>query len=95
MDIGFIWDEDKYQDVQRKHNVQFYEVVSAFDDPNGYEIVDPAGHDVRWMWIGITAAGRILAIVFSDEELPIHRLITAFDAERRWIDEYYRRRNGI
>ena len=94
MDTGFIWDEDKYKEVQRKHNVQFYEVVSAFDDPNGYEIPDPTGHEVRWMWVGITAGGRILAIVFSDEELPIHRLITAFDAERRWIDEYYKR-SGI
>ena len=94
MDIGFIWDDDKYKEVQRKHRVQFYEVVSAFEDPNGYEIPDPAGHDGRWMWVGITAGGRILAIVFSDEELPIHRLITAFDAERRWIDEYYKR-SGI
>ena len=94
MDIGFIWDEDKYKEVQRKHRVQFHEVVFAFDDPNGYEIPDPTGHDGRWMWVGITAGGRILAIVFSDEELPIHRLITAFDAERRWIDEYYKR-SGI
>ena len=92
MDIGFIWDEDKYQEVQRKHNVQFYEVVSAFDDPNGYEIPDPAEHEGRWMWIGITAGDRLLAIVFSEEDLPLYRLITAFDAERRWLDEYYRRR---
>ena len=95
MDIGFIWDEDKYQDVQRRHGVQFYEVISAFDDPDGYEIADPAGHEGRWMWIGITAAGRILAIVFSDEELPIYRLITAFDAGRRLRDEYDRRRSRI
>ncbi len=95
MDIGFIWDEDKYKEVQKRHNVQFYEVVSAFDDPNGYEIPDPAGHEDRRMWIGITAGGRVLAIVFSDEELPIYRLITAFDAERKLSDEYYRRRNGI
>ena len=90
MDIGFLWDEDKYQEVQRKHGVLFYEVVSAFDDPDGYEIPDPAGHDDRRMWIGLTAGGRILAIVFSEEELPIYRLITAFDAERRLVDEYYK-----
>lgn len=94
MDKGFIWDEDKYVEVQRKHNVQFYEVVAAFDDPQGYEIDDPAGHEDRWMWVGMTAGGRILAIVFSDEILPIYRLITAFNAEGRWLDEYYRR-SGI
>ena len=95
MDIGFIWDEDKYQEVRRKHNVQFYEVVSAFDDPNGYEIADPAGHEDRWMRLGITTGGRILAIIFSEEDLPIYRLITAFDAGRRLRDEYDRRRSGI
>ena len=94
MDIGFIWDEDKYQEVRRKHNVQFYEVVSAFDDPNGYEIPDPAGHEDRWTLVGTTAGGRILAIVFSDEDVPIYRLITAFDAEGKLLDEYYRR-SGI
>ena len=51
MDIGFIWDEDKYEEVQREHNVQFYEVVSAFDDPNGYEIADPTEHEDRWVWV--------------------------------------------
>ena len=94
MDIGFIWDDDKYKEVQRKHRVQFYEVVSAFEDPNGYEIDDPAGHEDRWMLVGKTVNNRVLAIVFSDEDLPICRLITAFDAERRWIDEYYKR-SGI
>ena len=92
MDIGFIWDENKYQEVQRRHGVQFYEVVSAFDDPNGYEIPDPTGHEDRRIWVGITAGDRLLAIVFSEEDLPLYRLITAFDAERRWLDEYYRRR---
>ena len=94
MDIGFIWDENKYQEVQRKHSVQFYEVVSAFDDPNGYEIPDPTEHEDRWMWVGKTVDNRVLAIVFSDQELPIHRLITAYDAERRLLDEYYKR-SGI
>ena len=95
MDIGFIWDENKYQDVQRRHGVQFYEVVSAFDDPNGYETPDSTVHEDRWVLVGMTAGGRVLTIVFSDEDLPIYRLITAFDAEGRLLDEYYRRRNGI
>jgi len=52
MDIGFVWDENKYREVQEKHEVQFYEAVAAFDDPNGFEVPDPAGHEDRWMWIG-------------------------------------------
>ena len=54
MDIGYLWDEDKYKAVQRKHGVQFREVIFAFEDPNGYEIPDPAGHEDRWMRVGIT-----------------------------------------
>jgi uncharacterized DUF497 family protein len=88
MDIGFIWDEKKYQTTVKRHKVLFYEVVSAFDDPNGYEISDPTGYEDRWMWVGKTHAGRILTIVYSEEDLPLYRIITAYDAERRWYDEY-------
>jgi uncharacterized DUF497 family protein len=47
MDIGFVWDEDKYLQVQTEHDVQFYEVVAACHDPNEYEIPDPQGHNDR------------------------------------------------
>ena len=40
MDVGFVWDETKYQAVVSEHDVKFYEVVAAFDDPAGYEIDD-------------------------------------------------------
>lgn len=49
MDIGFVWDEQKYQQVVDDHQVRFHEVVAAFEDPNGYEVPDPAGHADRWM----------------------------------------------
>ena len=90
MDIGFLWDADKYKEVKRKHGVQFYEMVSAFEDSNGYEIPDPAGHEERRLLVGITAGGRVLAVVYSEEDLPLYRLITAFDAGRSLVDEYYK-----
>ena len=65
MDIGFVWDQEQYKEVQKNHHLQFYEVVSAFDDPNGYEVADPAGYEDRWMWIGRSAHGRVLAAVIS------------------------------
>lgn len=91
MDIGFIWDEDKYEAGVEKHHVKFYEVVSAFDDPNGYEIPDPTGYEDRWMWVGRTVNDRLLVVIYSEEDLPLYRLITAFDAEGKWINEYYQR----
>ncbi len=92
MDIGFVWDENKYREVQEKHEVQFYEAVAAFDDPNGFEVPDPGGHEDRWMCIGITAEDRMLAVIYSEEDVPLLRLITAFDATGNLRDEYYRRR---
>ena len=92
MDIGFVWDENKYREVQEKHEVQFYEAVAAFDDPNGFEVSDLSGYEDRSRWIGATAAGRVLVVVYSDEDVPLLRLITAFDAIGSLRDEYYRRR---
>ena len=40
MDIGFVWDEEKYRYVVANHQVRVYEVVSAFDDQSNYS----AGH---------------------------------------------------
>ena len=91
MDIGFVWDEAKYETVVKKHKVQFYEVVAAFDDPKGYEVPDPAKHEDRWLWVGRTPWDRLLIIVYSEQDLPLYRIITAFDAEGKWIDEYYKR----
>ena len=27
MDIGFVWDQEQYKEVQKNHQLQFYEVV--------------------------------------------------------------------
>lgn len=89
MDIGFVWDLDKYEEVQSRHNVQFYEVVSVFDDPNSQIFPDPQGHEDRWMLVGKTATGRILSVICSDEDAPLYRLITAYDANSEVTDEYY------
>ena len=92
MDIGFVWDENKYREVQENHKVQFYEAVAAFDDPNGFEASDLSEYEDRSRWIGATAVGRVLVVVYSDEDVPLLRLITAFDATGNLHDEYYRRR---
>ncbi len=62
--------------------------MAAFDDRNGYEVADPKGFEDRWLWVGQTPWNRVLTIVYSEEELPLYRIITAFDAEGKWLDEY-------
>jgi uncharacterized protein len=88
MDIGYVWDNDKYEAVKRKHGVYFYEVVSAFEDPKGFLEADPANHKDRWMWVGMAVTKRVLAIIGTDEDLPSFRIITAFEAPEKWVDEY-------
>lgn len=88
MDIGFVWDEDKYALVVEKHDVTFHEVVSCFDDEAVLEVDDPQGHADRFMLVARTASQRVLQIVVSESELPIYRIITAFDAAGAWLDEY-------
>ena len=92
MDMGFVWDEAKYQAVVQKHGVMFYEVVSAFDDSNGFETLDPlVEHEDRWLWIGKTHDDRLLVIVYTEQDLPLYRIITAYAAEGKYRDEYYQR----
>ncbi|TNF31512.1 MAG: BrnT family toxin [Deltaproteobacteria bacterium] len=91
MDIGFLWDEDKYDLVRRTHDVSFHEVVSCFDDERVIEVDDPQGHPDRFMMVAQSAGRRVLQVVVSEQDLPLYRIITAFDAAQAWLDEY---RNG-
>lgn len=88
MDVGYVWDSDKYEAVQRKHNVYFYEVVSAFEDPKGFVEDDPANHKERWMWVGLSVTNRLLSVICTDEDLPSFRIVTAFEAPAKWVSEY-------
>jgi uncharacterized DUF497 family protein len=90
-DVGFLWDEEKYARVRREHGVTFHEAIAALEDGNGYEAPDPQGHPDRCLYVGKTEAGRVLIVVYSDEELPVYRLITAYDAQGVWLDGYRRR----
>ncbi len=92
MDIGYLWDSEKYEAVRQKHCVEFQEVVSALSDKVGFDVKDSSHYADRWLWIGRTYENRVLIVVFSDEELPIYRIITAYDAEGRYLHEYNQRR---
>jgi uncharacterized DUF497 family protein len=95
MDLGFVWDETKYEAVRQRHGVRFDEVVSVFEDEDAFELDDPQGNLERSMLVGRTHTGRILQVVYQDDytamDSMIYRLITAFDAVREWSDEYKRR----
>ena len=83
-DMGYLWDEVKYQKVQEEHALDIREVVTAYEDEMALIECDPQGHEDRWLVVGQSHTNRILCVVYSDIELPIVRLITAFDASEKW-----------
>lgn len=93
-DIRFAWRQDKYDEVQRKHNVSFGEAVNALLDPNGLDMPDTV-HWERSNFIGRTHTGRLLVVVYTielDEDAEtIFRLITAYDASKEDRNAYQER----
>jgi len=88
MDTGFFWDEMKRRQVFKEHDVNFYEVVSAFDDQRGLDLPDPQHHEDRYLLVGYTVTARILVIVYEALDEAIYRIITAFDAEGAYRHAY-------
>lgn len=89
MDSGFLWDSRKRARVLREHRVQFHEVVAAFDDQRGFDVPDPQGNRDRYLMVARTPADRLLAVVYEVESEEIFRIVTAFDADGAYRDEYY------
>lgn len=94
MDVGYVWDEVKYERVREKHGVDFAEVVDAFEEKHALFALDPRGHPDRLMVVGRTRGGRILQVIYTDEDAPLVRIITAFDASQEWHNEYVERRRA-
>ena len=90
MDIGYVWDEKKYEIVRRKHQVTFSEVVAALEDPNAIEMRNDSNKEDRWISVGQTNEGRVLVVIFTEEDLPLYRIITAYNAEGAYLNEYKR-----
>ena len=88
MDIGYLWDENKEALVKAKHGVELDEAIEAIADPNHNYHDDPQGNWGRSLIVGRTRTGRLLQVIISDEDLPIIRIITAYDAEKHWRQEY-------
>ncbi|QDG52164.1 BrnT family toxin [Persicimonas caeni] len=88
MDIGYVWDEHKYEQVRDKHSVDFGEVVDVFEGKLTLYEEDPQGNPERLMAVGQTRSGRVLQVIFTDEDAPLVRLVTAFDASKEWEYEF-------
>lgn len=88
MDTGYVWDEDKYNRTRKKHGIVFGEVVDACENKSAIHTADPGDNLNRRMAVGGTRSGRVLQVIYTDEDAPLIRIITAFDASERWENEY-------
>lgn len=51
MDLGFLWDEEKEEAVQKKHNVNLEQAVEALVDPHHLYEEDPQQNwGSSWSW---------------------------------------------
>ena len=85
MELTFEWDPRKAAANRVKHRVAFEEAITVFGDPLGRIQTDPR-HSVseeRLVLLGTSAAGRLLAVMFTDRGASRLRVISARLATRR------------
>jgi len=89
--VDYEWDPTKAASNLEKHAVSFEEATTVFNDPFYVDFYDP-DHSIeehRYIVIGISIAGRLLLVSYTERESTI-RLISAREvspAERRVYEE--------
>ncbi|MCL1986566.1 MAG: BrnT family toxin [Firmicutes bacterium] len=86
----FVWDEDKYYSNIKKHNVDFYEAATVFEDPNSVleEDEQHSYDEERFTIIGMSEELRILMVCHCYRENDITRIISARKANKKEIKKY-------
>ena len=68
MDLLFEWNEEKAKRNEAKHGVSFEEAKTIFNDPFAMTVPDSdhSEKEVRWLDIGLSAAGRLLVVWYNE-----------------------------
>jgi uncharacterized DUF497 family protein len=87
--MEFEWDPGKAAANVKKHRVAFSEAITAFGDPFEITISDPdhSVGEVRFLSLGLSAAGRLLVVAYTEREGRI-RIISAREATSREQEQY-------
>ncbi|HKY40385.1 MAG TPA: BrnT family toxin [Polyangiaceae bacterium] len=77
-ELVFSWDERKATANVRRHGVRFEEAATVFIDPGAREYDDPdhSQHELRFLLVGHSFAGRLLLVVHAEKDDTI-RIISA------------------
>ncbi|MBN1471756.1 MAG: BrnT family toxin [Syntrophaceae bacterium] len=89
MSLKFEWDENKSKRNLKKHEVDFKEGKTVFNDPFTITIDDPDHSDLeeRYIDIGISSKGRILVVWYTERNDNI-RIIGCRKANRFEREQY-------
>ena len=87
--MEFEWDPDKAAANVEKHGVEFSEAMTVFGDPLELTIADPdhSEGEVRFLSIGVSAAGRLLVVAYTEREGRT-RIINAREPTRTERKQY-------
>lgn len=87
--MNFQWNPDKEQGNIRKHAVSFSEAMTVFNDPLELTIADPdhSLDEFRFISIGVSTAGRILVVSYTERRGDI-RIISARPVTARERKQY-------
>jgi len=82
--VEFEWDAGKAIANLAKHGVGFPEAMDVFGDPLEVTIADPvhSHEESRFVSIGLSQAGRVLVVAYTEREGRI-RIISAREAAPR------------
>lgn len=88
--MEFEWDLAKDADNLAKHGVSFSEAMTVFGDPLELTVDDPdhSETEFRFLSIGLSKAGRILIVSYTEREGQRTRIISARKATARERRQY-------
>jgi hypothetical protein len=92
--MQYIWDPKKAKTNFHKHNIDFADAVSVFEDLNAITIEDPDENEERFVTLGMDLYGRILIVVYGYQDDEMIRIISARQATKRERKNYERERNA-
>lgn len=83
------FDQKKAASNLKKHGVSFEEAASCLLDPLARVRSDPdAVDESRWILLGLSHAGRLLAVCYTLRGDEVIRLISARKATRKEVTSY-------
>jgi hypothetical protein len=82
--VRFCWDPAKAWANLRDHRVRFAEAVTVLEDENALTREDPdAQGEQRFVTLGRSSFGSLLAVVYAQPDPDIIRIVSAWKANKR------------